>query len=134
MEKQPPQRLIFPFIALMADWDLPFLSPQSQSPLLSLRGIEYGAIWGDCLSQYLIIYRTPFTRRCGPGFMRGRRRESTRRVNQYTSLNLGRLPSVVQHMSEVWRLHHQSVADSRYCGLLSKDDLLLVGRVGARPI
>ena len=70
----PPQRLIFPFIALMADWDLPLPSLSPLPSLASLGGIEYGAIWGDCLSQYLIIYRTPFTRRwrvacmpCGEG-------------------------------------------------------------------
>ena len=37
--------------------------PLAFPPFASLGGIEYGAIWGDCLSQYLIIYRTPFTRR-----------------------------------------------------------------------
>ena len=40
----PPQRLIFPFIALMADWDLPL---PSLSPLPSLASLGGDRIWGN---------------------------------------------------------------------------------------
>ena len=49
----PPQRLIFPFIALMADWDLPL---PSLSPLPSLASLGGGdRIWGNMGRLFISI-------------------------------------------------------------------------------